>query len=236
MNKALAEFAPKHLEKAVDLARHIATFGRLEFSASYIRMRITDPAKVVHMDMILTPTTYLCQGEFTFGINIQMFYKLLKSLDANEAVEIESDESVMKINQGSRYHTLISQDVPFGIPEMTDFTGPKILLPTKMLQRYVRAIGNIAPAFELHYAPLSDTLFMESVNSIYRTLFSIDTGVSPNDGEEEYRKMFMVKFVEMALSPALGEEVALTLGDVLTVGYEVDKLSVLVTVASYTEA
>lgn len=231
-----AEFVPKHLEKAVDLARHIATFAQLEFTACHIRMRMTDPAKVVHMDMILVPETYKCDREFRFGINLQMFYKLLKSLDNNESVELEADDATMKINQGSRFHTLISQDVPFGAPEIMDFTGPRVKLPTKMFQRYVRAIGNIAPAFEINYVPKSDTLFLESVNSMYRTLFSIDTGVTPNDGAEEYKRNFMVKFVEMAVNPSLGETIELTLGDSMMISYDLDKLSVLVIVSGYTDA
>lgn len=231
-----AEFAPKHLEKAVDLARHIATFAQLEFTACHVRMRITDPAKVVYMDLILLPATYKCDKETRFGINLQMFYKLLKSLDNDDVVEIEADESVMKINQGSRYHTLISQDIPFPTPDIIDYTGPRVRLPTKLFQRYIRAIGNIAPAFELNYVPKSDTLFLESVNSMYRTLFSIDTGVTPNDGAGEYRRNFMVKFVEMALNPSLGDNIDLTMGESLMISYEVEQMSVIVVVSGYTEA
>ena len=231
-----AEFIPKTLERAVDLARHIATFAELEFTACHVRMRMTDPAKVVYMDLILIPTTYKCDKESRFGINLQMFYKLLKSLDNDEAVEIEADESVMKINQGSRYHTLISQDIPFATPDIIDYTGPRVKLPTKMLQRYIRAIGNIAPAFELHYVPGSDTLFLESVNSMYRTLFSIDTGVTPNEDAQEYKHNFMVKFVEMALNPSLSETVELTMGDSLMIAYDVETVAVFVTVSGYTDA
>lgn len=231
-----AEFVPKHLEKAVDLARHIATFGQLEFTACHVRMRITDPAKVVHMDLILIPDTYKCDSEMRFGINLQMFHKLLKSLDNNESVEIEADESTMKINQGSKFYTLMSQDIPFGVPEILDFTGPRIKLPTKLFQRYIRAIGNIAPAFDMNYVPKSDTLFLESINSMYRTLLSIDTGVTPNDDAEEYKKSFMVKFVEMAINPSLGDYIDLTMGDSLMVTYDLPKMSVLVTVSGYTDA
>jgi hypothetical protein len=231
-----AEFIPKNLEKAVDLARHIATFAELEFTACHVRMRMTDPAKVVYMDLILLPSTYRCDKESRFGINLQMFYKLLKSLDNDDTVEIEADESVMKINQGSRYHTLISQDIPFATAAIADYTGYRIKLPTKMLQRYIRAIGNIAPAFELHYVPKSDTLFLESVNSMYRTLFSIDTGVTPNEGAGEYKQNFMVKFFEMALNPSLAETVELTMGESLMICYDVDTVSVLITVSGYTDA
>lgn len=231
-----AEFVPKHLEKAIDLARHIATFGHLEFSSSHIRMRITDPAKILHLDLILVPDILKCDADLTFGVNLQMFYKLLKSLDNEQSVEIEADESTMKINQGSRFHTLISQDVTSQTPELHDFSGPQIILPTKLFQRYIRAIGNIAPAFEMHYVPNSDTLFLESVNSMYRTLFSLDTGISPNDGAEEYRRNFMVKFVETAINPSLADKITLTLQDSLLVQYNVDdKLSVVVTIAGYVE-
>jgi Proliferating cell nuclear antigen, N-terminal domain len=231
-----AEFVPKHLEKALDMARHIATFGHLEFTGGTIQLQITDPAKVVHMDMVLVPDTYKFDKDLRFGINLQMFYKLFRTLDPDQAVEIEADESVMKINQGSRFHTLLHQDVPFPIPEILHFSGPKIVLPTKLFQKYIRAIGNIAPAFELSYSPTSDVLQLESVNSIYRTLFSIDTGVCPTDGTEDYRKNFMVKFVEMAINPSLADKIELTLGEQLIVGYIKDKLNVIVVVSGYTEA
>lgn len=236
MNKAVAEFVPKHLEKALDLARHIATFGQIEFGASYLRLRITDPSKVVHLDMILTPETYKCDGEFSFGVNLQMLYKLFKSLHNDDSVEIECDGSAMKINQCQHYHTLINQDVPFGKPEIMDFTGPKVELPTKLFQRYIRALGNIAPAVEINYVPSADTLFLESVNSMYRTLFSLDTGVTPNEGSEEYRKTFMIKFLEMAINPSLTDKIGITFGDSLMIGYETDRISLIVTVAGYTDA
>jgi hypothetical protein len=236
MSLAIVEFVPKHLEKAIDLARHIATFGQFEFEPNYIRMRITDPGKAVHLDLILTPDTMKVDKLFNFGINLQMFYKLLKTLDNDQSVEIEADESVMKINQGSHYHTLISQDIPLLRPEILDFTGPKITLPTKLFQRYIRALGNVAPAIEINYVPKSDTLFLESVNSMYRTLFSVDTGVTPNDYlTEEYRRTFMAKFLEMAINPSLSDKIELTFGESLMVGYEQKNLSVLVTVTGYTE-
>lgn len=233
--KAVAEFVPAHLEKAVDMARHIATFGHLEFSAAHIRMRIVDPGKVVHFDMILTPDTYKCDGEFVFGVNLQMFYKLLKSLRNDESLEIEADESIMKINQISHYHTLVRQGIPIPTPEIIDFTGPKVTIPTKLLQKYIRALGNIAPAVNVNYVPTADTVFLESVNSMYRTLFSIDTGITPNVGEEEYQKQFMVKFLEMGINPSLADSVHLTFGDSLMINYENEKLSVLVVIAGYTE-
>lgn len=236
MSKVFVEFTPKHLEKAIDLARHIATFGQLEISPAYIRMRIVDPGKVVHLDMILTPDVIKVESDITFGINLQMFYKLLKTLDNDQAVEIEADESVMKINQGSHYHTLISQDIPFPSPAIMDFTGPKVTLPTKLFQRYVRALGNVAPAIEINYVPKSDTLFLESVNSMYRTLFSVDTGVTPNDYlTEEYRRTFIAKFLEMGINPSLADKIDLTFGEALMLTYEQNNLSVLVTVAGYTE-
>lgn len=232
--KAILEFTPKHLEKAIDLARNVATFAQLEFGAC-VRMRIMDPAKVLHMDMILSPAVYKCEADFTFGINLHMFYKLLKSLHNDQDLEIEVDDTIMKMNQCQHYHTLVSQEVPFPTPELIDFRGYKVKLPTKLLQKYVRLLGNIAPVLELHYVPSSDTLFLESVNSMYRTLFSIDTGVSPNKGEEEYRKQFIIKFVDMAINPSLADSVELTFGDSLLIAYTQPDLEVLVTVAAHTE-
>lgn len=229
----IAAFTPKHTEKAFDMARNVSTFGQLEFTASFIRMRIMDPAKVIHVDVILVPDTYRCDKEFSFGINLQMFYKLLKSLDNNDTVELESDGDVMKISQKGRQHVLIHQDIPFGKPEILDFTGPQVVVPTKTFLRYIRAIGNIAPAFELHYSPTRNTLSMESVNSIYRTTLSLDTTASPNT--EEFRGSFMVKFVAMGVNPSLADTVKVTMGDSLVISYQHEKLSVLVSVAGYTD-
>lgn len=234
--KVHADFEPKNLEKAIDLARHIATFAHFEFTPGFIRLRCTDPAKVVHFDMILTPEIYKSDGDFKFGINLQMFYKLLKTLNNEIPVELDADESVLKLNQTVHHHTLINQDVPFNPPAILDFTGPKVLLPTKLFQRYVRALGNIAPAIELNYVPHASTLFLESVNSMYRTLFSMDTSNSYNEGEE-YRSTFMVKFLEMAINPSLADKIEVTLGDSLMVLYENGTyLSTIVTVAAYTDA
>jgi Proliferating cell nuclear antigen, N-terminal domain len=233
--KAVLEFIPKHLEKAIDVARSVATFAQLEFGAC-LRLRITDPVKVLYMDIILTPDVYKCESDFTFGINLHMFYKLLKTLDNNESIEIEADESIMKLNQCQHYHTLVSQDVPLATPSIADLTGPKLILGTKMLQRYIRALGNVAPVVEMNYVPLSNVLFLESVNSMYRTLFSVDTTACPNDGEEEYRKQFIIKFLDTVINPSLADKVELCLSDSLVLQYAPDpSLSVLIVQAAYTE-
>lgn len=237
--KINAEFVPKHLEKAVDLARNIATFAYLEFTAGNMRMRLVDPGKVVFMDMILTPSTYKCDEEFKFGVNLQMFFKLLRSLDNNDTIEIEADAHYMKIVQLGHVHTLVSQELPLPEPyQITDFTGYKIQVSSKTLQRYLRALGAVANVVELHYVPASDTLFLESVNSLYRTMFAIDTSATQNGGEDEYRKSFMVKFLEMAIHPGLTTNVNLVLGqNALVVEYldEASCFNTIVTVASYTE-
>lgn len=235
--KAVVEFIPNHLAKAVDLSRHIATFANLEFTASGIQMRIVDPGKAVYMDLMLIPDIYKCDEEFIFGVNLHMFYKLLRSLDNNSPIEIETDGSVMKLDQLTHHHTLVHQEIGVSVPQILEFSGPKITIPTKLFQKHVRSLGNIALAFELNYVPHADTVFLESVNSLYRTLFSIDTSITPNPTpEEEYRKAFMIKFVNMGIHPGLADMVSLTLGDQLLIGYEKDKLSVLITIASYTEA
>jgi hypothetical protein len=233
--KAIAEFVPKRLEKALDLARHIATFAKLEFKAGFIQMRLMDPSKIIHMDMILVPDTYKCDAEFDFGINLQMFYKLFRSLDNKDTVEIEADESVLKINQTVNFHTLINQDVPFGTPATINFAGSCVTVSSKLLQRYVRALGNVAPAVEINYVPLSDTLFLESVNSMYRTLFTINTSETPNEGDE-YRQNFMVKFLETAINPSLSDNVNLTFGENLRIDYRPSEdLSIVLLVSGYTE-
>ena len=108
--KVIAEFTPRHLEKALDLARHVATFGCFEFTVEgMIRLRVTDPAKVVHLDLQLIPDIYKIDQEFRFGVHLNMFYRMLKSLDNERTVEIEADESYMKINQSEHHHTLVAQ-------------------------------------------------------------------------------------------------------------------------------
>jgi hypothetical protein len=233
--KAILQFVPKHFEKAVDLARNVSTFAKLEFSPTTLRMRITDPVKVLHMDLILTPDVYKCDEDFSFGINLQMFYKLLKALDNNQELEIEADESVMKINQLQHYHTLINQEIKSPPSLMETVVGPKVILGTKLLQRYVRALANAAPVVELHYAPTSDVLFLESVSSMYRTLFSLDTAASPNTCDE-YRKRFILKFLDTAINPSLADKVELTLGDSLVLHYQSPTVAAWITQASYTEA
>lgn len=232
--KAVAEFIPRHLEKALDLARHVATFGRIEFSADGIKLRIIDPAKVIYVDLALHPDTYKCDEEFGFGIHLGMLYKLFKSLDNNESIEILADESVMKIDQSFRHHTLVAQEMPFGVPEIVSVTGPSVQVQTKLLQKYIRALANIAPAVSVNYVPHADTLFLESVNSMYRTLFSIKTE-TPNEGAEEYNRQFTLKFVEAAVNPSLSDTVSIVFGDLLCLRYEQSGLSMDVMVAPYTE-
>lgn len=234
--KAVANFVPGKLENAIDLARNIATFGHFEFSPAYIRMRILDPAKVVFMDLILTPTTYRCEVDFTFGVNLHMFYKLLRTLHNDDEVEIEADESILKINQCMHFHTLVNQEIPLPPIKMIDFSGPKVTLPTKLLQKYVRALANVAAIAEINYVPQADTLFLESVNSMYRTLFSIDTGVTPNnDVQDEYRQQFVLKFLDSAILPSLKDRVDLTFSSALTLAYEHSYLNVMVVVSPHTE-
>jgi hypothetical protein len=233
--KAIIEFVPKHFEKAIDMARGIATFGRLEFG-SCLRLRVTDPVKVLYMDLILTPDVYKCEGDFSFGVNLQMFYKLLKTLDNSESIEIEADESIMRINQCQHYHTLVNQDIPACVPKIDDVNGPRLVVNTKMLKRYIQALGNVAPVVEFNYVPLSDVLFLESVNSMYRTLFSVDTGASPNNNETEYRAQFIVKFLDIAINASLASTVELCLSDCLALLYTPDpNLSISIVQATYTE-
>jgi hypothetical protein len=235
MSKVIAQFVPKHFEKAIDLARSVATFGQLEFGLSSIRLRVTDPVKVLHVDLELTPTAYRAETEFVFGVNLQMFYKLLKSLDNNDAVEIEADETAMKINQCQHYHTLIAQPLDLALATIEPLAGTKITLATKLFQRYIRALHNAAPVVELHYVPASSVLFLESVSSMYRTLFSMDTTSAETEGGEEYRKSFILKFLDTAINPSLSDKVELTLGPALSLTYTTTNMTVTVTQAGYTE-
>lgn len=230
-----AEFVPGHFEKALDMARHIATFGRFEFMADAITLRILDPAKVVYFNLALRPETYKIDKECAFGVHLGMFYKLMRSLNNDESVEVECDGDVMKINQGSRYHTLLAQDIPMEVPTMNAEVVPTVMLSTKLLQKYIRALANIAPAVELNYVPTSDTLFLESVNSMYRTLLAMETGTTPNEGEE-YRKQFMLAFLEKAVNPSLSSYVYMHFGNTLRLQYDLQTLVVDVHVSAYTDA
>jgi hypothetical protein len=189
---------------------------------------------VVYFDLILLPDTYKCDGEFSFGIHLNMFYKIFKSLQNDVSVEIEADESIMKINQCQHYHTLVSQEVPPLEAEVTLSQGVGVEVSSKMFQKYIRALGNIAPAVEINHVPGADVLFLESVNSMYRTLFSIDTSTSPSSGEE-YKKQFMIKFLEMVINPSLSDKMLLILGDSLHIHYHQTNLTVDLLVAAYTE-
>jgi hypothetical protein len=81
--KAVAEFVPRHLEKALDLARHVATFGRMEFTAGGIKLRVIDPAKVIYVDLDMRPTHTSVIRSLVLG-SIWMLDKLFRSLDNNE--------------------------------------------------------------------------------------------------------------------------------------------------------
>lgn len=234
--KVIAEFVPRHLEKALDLARHIATFGCLEFTAdNIIRMRMIDPAKIIYMDFYITPETYKCDSEFTFGVNLGMFYKLIRSLHNDHSIEIEADEAIAKISQSSHRisHTIVAQQLPFNVPIMAPLQGPVIQVPSKLFQKYVRSLASIAPAVEISYSPEADMLFLESVNTMYRTLYSIP--IESGTVEGEFRKRFPVKFLEMAINPSLGDTISLVLGDALRIHYTQPNLQADVSVSAYTE-
>ena len=232
--KAIAHFVPKHFEKAIDLARSVATFAQIEFGLQTIRIRVTDPVKVLHFHLEMIPDFYKCDAEFVFGVNLQMFYKLFRSLDNNDEVELEADDSAMKINQCQHYHTLISQPLDLTLNTLEPIEGPSVTVATKTLQRYVRALANAAPIVEIHYVPASDVLFLESVSSMYRTLFSMDTSETPNFANE-YRKEFIIKFLDTAINPSLADKVQLTLGAALSLTYTTNNMTVTVTQAGYTE-
>lgn len=236
--KVFAEFIPRHLEKALDMARHLATFARLEFTAhNMMRMRIIDPAKVVYMDIALYPDQYKLDSEFDFGVNLNMFYKLMRSLDSDKPVEIEADESIMKITQLEVQHTMVTQQISNVVPGMPAPQEPTVKIPTKLLQKYIRALSLIAPAVELNYVPHADVLFLEAVNSMYRTMFSITTSdtPSPDTETEEYRKRFMLKFLEAVINPGLGDFVKMGFGETLCIIYSQPQMEVEVLLSAYTE-
>lgn len=237
MSMAFVEFVPRHFEKALDMARSIATFGCLEFtSVGMMRLRVIDPAKVIYMDFYLAPEIYKCDEEFAFGLNLNMFYKLIKSLDNDVPVEMEVTNTIMKIDQAHHFHTMVNQEIPFRVPDISIPDGQLVKVPTKLFQKYMRALSHIAPAVELSYDPNSDSLFVEGVNSMYRTLFCLNTAETPNPSTQEYKKRFQIKFLDMALNAGLGDILTLILGeDALRLHYTQSNIQVDVVVSAYTE-
>jgi hypothetical protein len=237
MNSAFVEFIPRHFEKALDMARAISTFANLEFtSLGMLRLRVIDPAKVIYMDFFLGPEIYKCDREFSFGLNLNMFYKLIKSLDSDTPVEMDVTDNMMKIDQSHHFHTLVSQEIPYRIPNVSIPEGALVKVSTKTFQKHIRSMSHIAPAVEISYDPNSDSLFLEGVNSMYRTLYCLNTEDTPNPGAPEYKKRFQVKFVDMATYPGLGDMVTLILGDdALRLHYNQGAMQVNIVVSAYTE-
>lgn len=231
-----AEFVPKHFEKALDIARHVGSYARLEFRPENMRLCVMDPAKAVYMDTYLFPQTYKIDKEFCFGINLNMMYKLIKSLDNNIPIEIEANEEKVVLTQIGHRHEFGNQTLQYDVPEMKNVVGPVIRLDTKSFQKHVRALSNVSPVFELSYDPASDSMFMESVNSIYKTTFAVDTSDSNNEAwPEPYKNQFLVKLVETVINPSLGDKIWLELGEFLMVRYEKEGVHVGIIIANYTE-
>lgn len=230
-----AEFIPKHFEKALDVARHIATFALLEFKADSVRIKIVDPAKVMYMDINLFPTTYKIDQETSFGVNLAMLYKLMHSLDNNEMVEIDADESKMALTQIGHRHEIAHQPLQYDIPTLKESVGPVVKVQSKIFQKYIRALSNVAPVMEVTYEPLVDTMFLEGINSIYRTLFTLSTEGDNEAWPQTYKNRFVLKFIESAINPGLADFIELHLGESICITYERDTLKVAITVANYTE-
>lgn len=231
---AFVEFTPKHFEKALDIARHLASYAKLDFTADCVRMTAMDPAKAMYMETCLFPTTYKTDKLFAFGINLNMMYKLIRSLDNNMPVEIEATPEKMAITQIGHRHELSNQTLQYDVPKIEPGTGPVVKLVTKDFQKYMRTLGNVSPIFEISYDSASGSLFLESVNSMYRTLFSVAVG----DNEawpEPYKQQFVTKFVDSAINPSLGDEFSLELGTFLQVRYEKDGVYANITISNYTE-
>jgi hypothetical protein len=234
--KAALEFDAKDLERSIDLVRHIASFARITFSTNHLSIRVVDPAKVTCMDIYLYPSIMKCDFEFEFGINVGMFYKLIKSMDPTQPVEIEADESVMKLSscgENTACHTLVSQQVPTATLQIPRVQGPSMTVSAKAFQKYVRALAHISPAVELNFIPIAGVLFMESLNSMYRTIFSLNTAATETG--EEYRKSFMAKFLEISINPSLSDDIELIFGDALGLHYKTETVEVDVQISAYTE-
>lgn len=232
---AYVEFTPKHFEKALDIARHLASFAKLDFRAEHVRMTVIDPAKAMYMDTYLFPTTYKTDRELVFGINLNMMYKLIKSLDNNLPIEMEVSPDKMTIIQIGHRHELSNQTLQYEVPQLKSVVGPVVKLDTKTFQKYVRTLANVSPVFEITYDSDSKSLMLESVNSMYRTLFAIVTDDENESWPQLYKRQFVAKFVDSAINPSLGDQISLQLGDFLQIRYEKEGTHVGVTIANYTE-
>lgn len=231
---AFVEFIPRHFEKALDIGRHLASYAKLDFTAESVRMTLMDPAKAMYMETCLFPAIYKTDKEFSFGVNLNMIYKLVRSLDNNLPVEIEASPEKMTIIQIGHRHELTNQTLQYDVPKIESSRGPVVKLSTKVFQKYVRTLGNVSPVFEISYD--SGSLFLESVNSMYRTLFSIDVSDSNNEAWPElYKQQFVTKFVDSAINPSMGDEISLELGTFLQVRYAQEALQTTITIANYTE-
>lgn len=231
-----AEFTPKHFEKAVDIARHIASYAKLEFGAEAVHMTAIDPAKAMYLHTELVPQTYKIDNEVVFGVNINMFYKLLKSLDNNIPIEVEIQEDKMTITQIGHRHELLNQPTEYEVPTIQQISGPVVTLDTKLFQKHIRALSNVSQIIEIGYDQNSSSLFLESYNSLYKTLFAVNTENSPNEAwPGVYSNRFLVKFIESAINPSMGDKVDVHLGNFMMLQYRHEGLFVNVTISNYTE-
>lgn len=233
---AHAEFTPKHFEKAVDIARHIASYAKLEFTAGAVTMTAIDPAKAVYLHTELVPQIYMTDSDIVFGINLNMFYKLLRSLDNNIPIELDIQDNKMTITQIGHRHEIVNQPTQYDVPSIQQITGPVITLDTKLLQKHVRALSNVSQIIEIGYDQPSSSLFLESYNSLYKTLFAVNIEDSPNEAwPGMYNNKFLVKLIESAINPSMGDKVEIQLGQFIMLRYQHEGLFVSVIISNYTE-
>jgi len=123
------------------------------------------------------------------------------------------------------------------VPLVTATQGSIVKIQTKLFQKYIRALSLIAPAVEINYVPHADVIFLEAVNSMYRTMFSISTSETPSaeTETEEYRKRFMLKFLEAVINPGLSDFVKMGFGESLYIAYSQPNMEVEVLLSAYTE-
>lgn len=212
--KAYTEFIPGSLEKVLDTARNVDTFGNLLFTANRsIYLRLVNPAKTLCMDICLTPSLYRCDEDFSFGVHLPTFYKLIKALDKNATMSWELEEDRMTVRQGTTHFTILSQGQLPVLPAISfEIEKPiSFVVNTKTFQRYVKAVGTISPTLRLKCK--GDLLQFEADTSLYQTHMDMPlTHGLIADHEEPYEKVFMVKFVEALLNPGIADTMTITLG------------------------
>lgn len=233
--KAFAEFVPGRLAKVIDMARNVASFANLDFRANgEIELRLVDPAKIVYVDIRITPTVYKCDTEFSIAVQLSTFYKLIKSLDPESGMTWTADETSLHIAQTALSFVVIAEGTTPSPPSMQFGVGNVVscVANTKLFQRYTKAVAMISPTVRLKY--MEALLEFGAETSLYKTKMALDV---ESDDLREYEGLFLVKFVDSILNTGISDKIEIRMSpkDLTIVYRDVAGISVSATVMAYTE-